>query len=65
MGEAMSVLEFKQGMMKLARSEPMCGASVAAAWRLVFAYLNADGEAQRDCSAMLRADLQELTHGVR
>ena len=52
----MPLPEFKRGLMSIARSEPEA-ANVSAAWRLVFAYMDADEAAQRDCSDMLRADL--------
>lgn len=59
MDKIMSPIEFKAGMMRIARSEPRSPGDVWRAWNLVFAYIGADVEAKRDCSEMLRQDLVE------
>lgn len=60
----MSVLEFKAGMMRLAEAEPSSHGDKYRAWRLVQAYMDADDEARRDCSIMLREDLQQIAAGT-
>ena len=62
---AISVIEFKSGMMRLAKAGH---GTRLAVWRLVLAYMGADQDAQSDCSEMLRGDLSELeahrAHGL-
>lgn len=60
----MSVLEFKVGMMRLAEAEPRSHGDKYRAWQLVHAYLDANDEARRDCSIMLREDLQQIAAGT-
>lgn len=56
----MSPVEFKHGMMWLARTEPKGPYDVVRAWGLVFSYIDADEDAKRDCSEMLREDLARV-----
>ena len=60
--EIMSIPEFKHGMMRLADAEQY---PRVLAWRLVDAYMDADEDARRDCSQMLREDLAEIDPAVQ
>jgi len=57
MTEAMSVREFKYGLLSLADDGPGLINERLIARLLAAAYIDADEDAQRDCSEMLRQDL--------
>lgn len=60
----MSPHAFKHGMLRLARHDPSPRSLVdAETWarHLAARYIDADEDAQRDCSRMLRKDLRQLT----
>jgi hypothetical protein len=62
MDKVMSPREFKYGLLKLADDGPELINERVIARHLAAAYIDAGEAAQRDCSAMLRRDLEEQTH---
>lgn len=61
MTEIMSPHEFKYGLLRLAdKDDPRFISESVIARNLAAKYIDADENAQRDCSAMLRRDLQAL-----
>ncbi len=57
MTEVMSPREFKYGLLRLADDGPEFINERVIARHLAAAYIDADEDAQRDCSEMLRKDL--------
>lgn len=58
MTEIMSAHEFKYGLLRLAdKDDPRLISETVIARHIAAAYIDADEDAQRDCSNMLREDL--------